>query len=443
MKVLEVVKALPVLKSDIQNDCNINGGFLDSRLVTKDSLFFAYKGENVDGNKFAQAAINQGAACVIMDNEEIYNQVAGNKILVRDTLDYMQQLGRYSFERIHKLNKRIIAVTGSFGKTGMKEMLKAVFHQQEVVYATDGNKNNMLGVMLTGCGINDNADTIIIELGSNNFGEIKELTEIVRPDIAIVTSVGHAHIGRFKTFERLIYEKMSISDGLRKGGEFIIPTQLTPFVPKGDFKFRTFGESEHSGIKMEKLHHCGEYIEFTTNLTKTVFRINHPYIHVAENSLGAVYAALLCGISEENIAKGLLEYKTAKGHGSIEKVGDIYLVDDSYNAGFESFLKSAKSLHMINITPKYAVFGEMGEIEGYEKDFYNEITQLAFEYEDITFFLTGKSYIEAPELKNRLVFKTKEECIKKVKEIKSGAVLIKASRAGRFEDIVMAIKESR
>lgn len=441
MKVSDILQKLPVIKSDIVKDEEVNGAFLDSRLVRPGSLFFACRGENADGNLYAQKSLDAGAAAVIMDNESIYNDVKGNKLLVEDTLEFMQKLGRIRFDELHNSNKRVIAVTGSFGKTGMKEMLKYIFREQERVYATDGNKNNMLGVMLTGCGIDDKAGTVIIELGSNNFGEIKELTEIVRPNIAVVTSVGHAHIGRFKTFERLIFEKMSISDGLTKGAEFIIPTKLTPFVPKGDFKFRTFGESAYSGIRITEHTHHGEYITFKTNLTKTEFRINHPYMHIAENSLCAVYAALLSNIDEEKIARGLLEYKSAKGHGSFENIGDIFLIDDSYNAGFESFIKSTESLHLMTKTPKYAVYGEMGEIEGYEEELYNEICQLAFSYPDINFYLTGESYAKAKELENRKIFLTKDDCINAVKDIKNGIVIVKASRAKKFEDIVKVIKE--
>lgn len=441
MKVSDILEKLTCIKSSIIKDEEVNGAFLDSRLVRAGSLFFACRGENADGNMYAQKALDLGAAAVIMDNESIYNEVQGNKLLVENTLEFMQQLGRIRFDELHNSDKRVIAVTGSFGKTGMKEMLKSIFREHERVYATDGNKNNMLGVMLTGCGIDDKAETVIIELGSNNFGEIKELTEIVRPDIAIVTSVGHAHIGRFKTFERLIFEKMSISDGLSKGGEFIIPTKLTPFVPKGEFKFRTFGESAYSGIRITEYKHHGEYITFKTNLTKKEFRINHPYLHIAENSLCAIYAALLSNISEDEIANGLLAYKSAKGHGSFENIGDIFLIDDSYNAGFESFIKSTESLHLMDKTPKYAVYGEMGEIEGYEEELYNEICQLAFSYPDINFYLVGKSYEKAKELENRKIFLTKDECIKAVKDITHGVVIVKASRARQFEDIVKVIKE--
>ena len=146
MLVSEIIKAVPCIKSSIVNDIEINGAFLDSRLVRENSLFFASKGENVDGNLYAESAINKKAAAVIMDNEKEYEKINGNKILVKDTLEYMQALGKYNFEKLHKSNKRVIAVTGSFGKTGMKEMLKYIFEENERVYATEGNKNNMLGV---------------------------------------------------------------------------------------------------------------------------------------------------------------------------------------------------------------------------------------------------------------------------------------------------------
>lgn len=443
MKVSDILDKIEVLKYDIKEDKDINGAFLDSRLVKKDSLFFACSGENTDGNKYSQVALSLGASAVIMDNESIYNEIDGNKILVKDTLESLKILGRKRFAELHKSNKRVIAVTGSFGKTGMKEMLKSIFSQNEVVYATEGNKNNMLGVLLTGCGIYSQAKTIIIELGSNSFGEIKELTDIVCPNIAIVTSVGHAHIAKFKTFERLIFEKMSISDGLAENGELIIPTQLTPFVPKGYFKFRTFGESEHSGIRITNYRHYGEYITFTTNLTNIEFRVNHPYLHVALNSLCAIYTALLSNISEDKIAEGLFQYKSVIGHGSFENVGDIFLIDDSYNAGFESIIKATESLQLINKSPKYAIYGEMGEIEGYEEAFYNEITQLAYTYPEIMFYLVGENYKKAKELENRKIFLTKEECIKEIKNIRSGVVLVKASRMRKFEEIVNAIKDNQ
>ena len=157
MKVSDILTKVPVIKSDIVCDEEVNGAFLDSRLVHRGSLFFACCGENADGNLYAQTALDKGAVAVIMDNESIYNEVHGNKLLVNNTLEFMQQLGRYRFDELHNSNKIVIAVTGSFGKTGMKEMLKYIFSQNERVYATEGNKNNMLGVMLTGCGIDDNA----------------------------------------------------------------------------------------------------------------------------------------------------------------------------------------------------------------------------------------------------------------------------------------------
>lgn len=437
MLVTSAVEWLRPVKSNIVNDTEINGAYLDSRLVKPGSLFFCVKGENTDGNDYAQQALDKGAAAVIMDNEEKYNKVSGSKILVKDTIEAMKSFGA---ERFKLYSGRKIAVTGSFGKTGMKEMLKNIFSENETVYATEGNKNNLLGVSLTGCGIDDNASTIIIELGSNNMGEISELSKLVKPDICVVTNAGHAHIGRFGTLERVIFEKMSIADGLSENGILIIPQKLKPFVPKGSFKYYTFGEAESAGIYMTEHRYEGEKIVFKTNIGSEEFVYNHPYLHTAYNSLAGIMAAELCGISRDKIIKGVSKYKPVKGHGSVEYVGDITIIDDTYNAGFESIIKSAESLAAMDSENKYAVYGEMGEIEGYEKELYNEITQLAYTYKDINFYLCGESYKEAKDLDNRKIFVDKESCIRAVKEIKKGIILVKAARSRKFEDIVSAIK---
>lgn len=431
-----VVEGLKPLKSEILKDVKIVGAYFDSRLVTENSLFFAVNGESVDGNDYAQTASDKGAV-VVMDNEEKYNKVKGSKILVEDTLTAVKTFGAYRFD-LYKGRK--IAVTGSFGKTGMKEMLRCIFSENGKVYATEGNKNNLLGVSLTGCGIDDEAETIIVELGSNNMGEISELSKIVKPDIAVVTNAGHAHIGRFGTLERVIFEKLSITDGLKENGILIIPQKLKPFVPKGNYKYYTFGEAESAGIYMTSVKHNGESISFKTNTGDEEYVFNHPYLHVAYNSLGAILASELCGISRDKIRSGLKKYTVTKGHGSIEKVGNILLIDDTYNAGFESIIKSAESLSMMDYKNKYAVYGEMGEIEGYEKELYNEITQLAYKYKDINFYLCGESYIEAKDLENRKIFKDKKDCIKAVLQIKEGVILVKAAHSKRFDEIVEAVR---
>lgn len=439
MLVTAAIDGLKAIKSNIEKDTQIKGAFLDSRLVRAGSLFFAAKGGKSDGNDYVQNALDRGAAAVIMDSAEKYESVKGNKILVEDTLESLKSFGQLRYKLC---KKRKIAVTGSFGKTGMKEMLKCVFGKNERVYATDGNKNNELGVALTGCGIDDEADTVIIELGSNNMGEISALSKTVMPDIAVVTTVGHAHIGRFGTIERIIFEKLSVTDGLSEKGRLVIPQKLKPFVPKGDYAFYTFGEAESASVYMTEFTHKSDHILFKTNIDDTEYRINHPYIHVAKNSLGAIMAALTAGMKSRDIAAGLAEYKVLKGHGSVEKAGDILLIDDTYNAGFESFIEAAASFDKINSDGKFAVFGEMGEIEGYERNFYSEIASLSHEYPDINFYLCGKSYEEAKELKNCKVFLSKEECMEAVKKISRGALLIKASRSCRFEDIADIVREA-
>ena len=441
----DIVSKMEVVKSNISNNIEFENAFLDSRIVTKNSLFFAVKGENTDGNIYAKTALDNGAACVIMDDEKQYDLIDGNKILVKNTIDFIKEFGKYRFDNY---SGRKIAVTGSFGKTGMKESLKSIFGEVETVYGTYGNKNNLLGVSLTGCGINDKASTIIIELGSNNVGEISELSKLIKPNIALVTNVGHAHIGRFKSLERIIFEKLSISDGLNKDGILVAPQFLKPFVPKGDYNFYSFGEAKSASIYMTEYSHKGEYILFKTSIDNTEYRFNNPYLHVASNLLGAIIVASLCGISSEKIANAISKVQIPEGHGNVIKINNMLIINDTYNAGFESIINSAESLDLIDADYKYAIYGEMGEIEGYERELYNEITQLAYTYKDINFYLVGESYLDASSLTNRKIYKEKNECaleivnhLKEISKDKKIAIVIKASRAKKFEEILEVLKQ--
>lgn len=445
MFLVDILKQNGIKKSNIIENIEFENAFLDSRLVNKNSLFFATSGENTDGNDYAEVALNNGAACVIMDNEDKYNKINGNKILVENTLEFLVEFGKYRFDNY---KGRKIAVTGSFGKTGMKESLISIFREVETVYGTYGNKNNLLGVCLTGCGINDKASTIVIELGSNNMGEISELSKIVKPNIALVTNVGHAHIGRFKTLERIIFEKLSISDGLDKDGILVIPQKLKPFVPKGDFSFYTFGEANSASIYMSQYKHNGDHILFKTNVDDTEYRFNNPYLHVAMNLLGAILVSSLCNINSSDIVNAISKITIPEGHGNIININNVFIINDTYNAGFESIIKSCESLDLIEADNKIAIYGEMGEIEGYERDLYNEITQLAYTYKNINFYLIGESYLEASNLDNRKIYKEKDESIKDIiNNIKTTTndkkiiILIKASRAKKFETILDALKK--
>lgn len=437
MLISEIAFVMPeIIDFKIANDMHIKGAVLDSRLVKKGSLFFCVAGEHADGNDFASSALISGASAVIMDNADKYSRITGNKFLVQNVLVFMQEFGKRRYEN-SKTYK--IAITGSFGKTGTKEMLKLVLGSSGSVYGTDGNKNNMLGVSLTGCGI-DESKFSVIEMGSNACGEIEALSRLVKPDMAMITSVGHAHAGRLGGIKGVTAEKLSVVHGLKSGGTLIAPYAIKNSFPKGDYKTFTFGYDKNADIYAYDVIHHGFYVDFRVSGSSFLYRINHPYAHIIDGALSIVAAARVLGIDEEATAEALKTYKPVKGRGSIENAYDLVIIDDTYNAGFESMEKAVMSLSAMPIEPKSAVFGEIAEIEGYEEELYKKVASLADIYPLITFYLCGEAYGKTPASNNRFIFTNRAEALKAVKNIKSGVVVVKASRSKKFEEFINVIK---
>lgn len=436
MTVLDIVNCNTNIKEKniISND-TISGAYLDSRLVTKNSIFFCVKGENTDGNLYGKVAKENGSSLVIFDNEKYYNEFDGNKILVDDTVTYIYQLGKYNLDNYK--GKKIV-VTGSFGKTGTKEMLKQVFSYTGKVYGTVGNKNNLLGVSLTACGIDDSPISVF-EIGSNNPGEIEDLSKLIKPDVAIVTSVGHAHVGRFNGLENVIKEKISVIEGLKDNGVLILPYSIKKYLPS-NIKAVTFGSHSNADIFIKDMKHNGDFITFNVNDSNEKFKINHPYIHIAEGVLPIIASCRIFNINDEKISKAIENYKPIKGRGNIEKYGNITIIDDTYNAGFEAIIRSCESLNEINISPKYAIYGETGEIEGFENEIYNNVISLSEKYKDINFIFVGDEYTKFNNTDNRKIYKNKEDATNEVKSIKKGVILVKASRSKKFEYFINEIK---
>lgn len=440
MKISAAVKnMLGVVSSNINEDKTVCGAFLDSRLVSNNSLFFAVKGGGDDGNRYAQKALEKGAAAVVMTDGAMYEKIVGNKILVTDCIETIKDFGT---KRLQNSNAVKFAITGSFGKTGTKEILKNILSAHACTYATSGNKNNELGLTLTGAGICDNAKFIVLEMGSSAMGEIETLSKIALPDVALVVSVGLAHVGRFGNIDNIIKEKLSIAAGLKKGGTLIVPEYLKNNVPAGDFKVITFGKTNESDYYITKLRHEGLETLFNINNDDETYKIPHIYEHLAYNSLGAIAAASSQNIPKACIIEGLGRLELLAGHGNIEKAGELTIINDTYNAGFDSVIKGVESLAKTSSPKKYAILGELKEIEGYEEKLFGDIGELALKFPDITFYLCGESYQKLTPLANRYIFDTKEDCMQALGGLDSGIVFVKASNFYKFGVVVDFLKKS-
>jgi UDP-N-acetylmuramoyl-tripeptide--D-alanyl-D-alanine ligase len=189
---------------------NCNKVITDSRIAEPNSLFFALKGENFDGNKYAENALEKGCSYAVIDNSDFaFND---KYILVKDVLETLQQLGNY---HRRQLNIPIIAITGTNGKTTTKELVAAVLSEKYNVSYTKGNLNNHIGVPLTLLDMNNNTEIGIVEMGANHVGEIMRLCEIAQPSSGIITNIGKAHLEGFGSFENIIKAKSELYEYLK------------------------------------------------------------------------------------------------------------------------------------------------------------------------------------------------------------------------------------
>ncbi len=414
----------------------VSGATLDSRGIEKGNIFFACKGEKADGNRFAQDALNSGASVVVMDNPELYSAVNGNKILVSDSRQAMLSMGA---KKLASTGAVKIAVTGSYGKTGTKEMLKLVLSKKYKTYANKGNHNNILGVSLTACGMDDDAEVAIYELGSNAPGEISALSALVVPQIAVITGLGYAHVGRFGSIAEVAHEKLSIVDGLPASGVMVIHETFKDGLARKDAEMSgravTFGRTNSADIRMLDCVISGRMTSFTVSTADGEYpcMLSYPYPHIAENFLAVVAVGRLLAVPYDVITAALPEYRLPAGRGDIIEKGGLTVINDCYNASLEAVERAIDALSLLNTSPKYALIGEIGEIEGHEHFVYSRLMAKTKEYPNIHFIFSGVSYARYQESFNVAIAPHDGDTKYQLEKIDKGAVLIKASRRYGFE----------
>ena len=219
MQVTEIAKAVQADNAEqAWPDVNVTGVAFDSRHLTAGELFIPLIGDN-DGHKFVQNAIDNGAVATLWASDHADSApTAIPVILVADTLKALQQLGQYYLQ---KINPKVVAVTGSNGKTTTKDMIASVLSTQFNVTKTHANFNNQIGVPITLLSMEPNTEVVVVEMGMDHFGELDFLSRLVQPDVAVITMIGEAHIEFFGTRDKIADAKMEIIHGLKEDGTFI------------------------------------------------------------------------------------------------------------------------------------------------------------------------------------------------------------------------------
>lgn len=353
---------------DCSADVTFSGVSIDSRALQPGELFVAIEGPNFDGHDFVDAAKKRGAAAAMV-SKTVSSSIP--KLQVADTRKALSSLSKGWRQRY---NSPLVALTGSNGKTTVKEMLAAILRQHHRVLVTKGNLNNDLGVPLTLLRLSELDDFAVVELGANHLKEIENLSLLAEPDIALITNIGVAHLEGFGSIDLIAQAKSEIFCGLKKGGVAILnrDDQYYDYMSEqaGDYQQISFGSNERADIRLRKDSLSSVLDE---NVWKTYFDVTTPKgdidiqlslagRHNVQNALAAIAVAVALEIPLADIASGLAIMSPVPGRMQIRKgIGEWSVVDDTYNANPVSLNAATEMLSTLSGV-KIVVMGDMAEL---------------------------------------------------------------------------------
>ncbi|MDB2606926.1 UDP-N-acetylmuramoyl-tripeptide--D-alanyl-D-alanine ligase [Zobellia sp.] len=407
----------------------------DTRKIEENSIFFALKGDNFNGNKYASDALKNGAAYAIIDEEQY--ATSDQHILVDDVLKTLQELA--TFHRIQS-NAKVIGLTGSNGKTTTKELINAVLSKKYSTVATKGNLNNHIGVPLTLLSITEDTEIAIVEMGANHQKEIEFLCSLAQPDYGYITNFGKAHIEGFGSEEGVIKGKSELYDFLIQHNKHIFMNGDDP-------------------IQIRKL---GGYIKkfgFSTDskdFYKIVFSGANPFVkatvenHSIESHLIGSYnftncaAAILIGkyfnITLDNIQEAIEGYSPNNNRSQIIDHNGHRVILDAYNANPTSMTAALNNFSQMEGTHKIAFLGDMFELGSIAAKEHQNIVELATKLKFDDTILVGENFNRThTELKQYSSFNELKKILTDHPLHPESLILIKGSRGMALERILDSI----
>lgn len=410
-----------------------SGVVTDSRKIKNNCIFFSLKGENFNGNEFANSAVEKGAMLAVVD-EKKFSQNKENYILVENCLETLQNLANFHRK---KLNTKIIGITGSNGKTTTKELINSVLKTHFITYCTKGNLNNHIGVPLSLLEISKNTEVAIIEMGANHIGEIKLLSEIVEPDYGYITNFGKAHLEGFGSEEGVIKGKTELYKFLFKRNGFI-------FYNSDDEKQKhllsDYKNKFGFGIKSSDLNYTIKsenptiILEVNNNIIESTLFGNYNI----QNIISAVTVGIYLEIPIEKISNGISNYISSNNRSQIVEINSNKIILDAYNANPSSMLLAIKSFEKSKLQNKVLILGDMFELGQYENKFHQEIIDYCENLNINRVFLVGKIFSKTIHSRKFLSSANYIELSKRkeFKEIKNSNLLIKGSRGIQLEKLL-------
>lgn len=427
-----------LLKGDIDSDIKFDIS-TDTRKIKESDFYLPLRGENYDGHSFIDAALKSGAIGYFTQDKTKINDDAECIIYVENTLVSYLKLANYIRR---KINPKVVAITGSSGKTTVKEMLYGVLSTTYKTHKTALNHNNEIGLCETFFKMPVDTEVLVLEMGMRNLGEIELLSLYANPDIAIITNIGTAHVELLGTVKNIAIAKCEIAKHLKKDGVFIAPDCA---VIKENINFDGakiyVSSNECKNIRIEK--------EKTTfNYKEEEYELSVSGEHNAYNAALVIEAAKKLNVDNCNIKRGLFEFKPIEKRWEFSNIKGINFINDSYNANPESMKAAIKTFLSVYKPPVALVLGDMGELGKDSIMYHKQIGEFLSSYykkdSDIEILTVGElsKFILKASLFEGKSFKTNLECAKYINEnLKKGTtVLLKASRFMKFEEIMETVK---
>ena len=436
-------------------DCipSFRGVSTDSRTVKAGDCFFAVSGEKFDGHDYIAEVFEKGAACAVVQRDVDCREFPGRSILrVKDTIAALGDLAR---EYRKRAGYRVIAITGSVGKTTTRNMVHHVLSRHFRIHQSPKSFNNNIGVPLTLLNAEAGTQIVIAELGTNHPGEITYLTRIASPNIAIVTNIHPAHLEGFGDLESIAREKMSICEGLLPGGAMIINSdfeQLASFCAERNISFTSFGKSGKPDITAENIHFHG--FGSSLSIDGQNVELSLPGPGNVENVLAAWAVCKLCGIAVKEFAEAVKDFSGAVMRAEVMQVGTLTVLNDCYNANPASMKNALEILAGIDPTKKRRlvfVCADMAELGDHSRSMHIKLgEEVAGANVDLMLAVGRFSEIAAKaarkkskkNLQTKYFEDTLSVCNKLHEFIKDyDIVLVKGSRTAKLEAVVDKLKE--
>lgn len=407
---------------------------IDTRSIKVNDIFFAIKGPNFDGNKFALQAIKNGASYVVSDNLDI-SKKSDKIIYVENSIKALQKLANY---HRRKLNTKIIAITGSNGKTTTKELVLNVLKSRFKTVATKGNLNNHLGVPLSLLSIEKDTEIGIIEMGANHLNEIANLCVIAEPDFGYITNFGNAHLEGFKSLEGVIKGKSELYDYLKSNKKFIFynsDNKKQSNILNGYANTFTYGVNDDSNCN---IINCSNEDSVHVNYRSELIKSNIYGDYNFENICIAIAIGEYFGVSFEQIKKGIESYLPENNRSQVTITERNTVVLDAYNANPTSMKLALESFCKTSYTNKMIIVGDMFELGNDSIHYHQEIINYLEKINNSIIYIVGEYFCNTKHSDKIKSFSSKKELINNLSKtnVSNYSILIKGSRGMQLEKII-------